>query len=179
MTTSSSLAFKRGPSPETSLDVFGVDVTMLVENQDTGGRFGVLEYVTKPGLEPPPHVHEHEDEVFYIIEGQIEAHCGDQVLRVNAGECLFLPKKKPHAFIVRSPSLRALGVIQPSGAEQAFRILGVPKNSANPQNDGATYASVMKRPDNPLKVALQFGVYNLTREEIAVELPHFPLPALP
>ena len=53
-TASSPVAFKRRPSPETTLDVFGVDVTLLVENEHTDGRFGVLEYVSAPGHEPPP-----------------------------------------------------------------------------------------------------------------------------
>jgi len=106
----------------------------------------------------------------------MEVHCGEQVLEVTDGECVFLPKRKPHGFIIRSPHLRALCVIQPSGAEQAFRILGVPKNSAKRQTAGATYTSPMKDPDNPLRVSEQFGVHNLTREEIAVALPHYPLP---
>ena len=178
MTEASPIAFKRGPSPDTTLDVFGVDVTFLVENEHSGGRFGVLEYVSKPGHEPPPHWHEHEDEVFYIVEGQFEVHCGDQVLQVEAGECVFLPKRKPHGFIIRSPHLRAICVIQPSGAEQAFRILGLPKNGRERRPANTTYASAMKDPDNPLKVAAQFGVHNLTRDEIAASMPHYPLPPL-
>ena len=178
-TASSSVAFKRRPSPETTLDVFGVDVTFLVENEHTAGRFGVLEYVSKPGFEPPPHWHEHEDEVFYVIEGQLEMHCADQVLHVEEGECVFLPKRKPHGFIVRSPHVRAVCVTQPSGAEQAFRILGIAKNGAERRPAGSTYASAMTDPDGLLKVALQFGVHNLSRDEIAVWMPHFPLPALP
>ena len=170
---SSSVAFKRRPSPETTLDVFGVDVTLLVQHEDTAGRFGVVEYVSKPGLEPPPHWHEWEDEVFYLIEGQLEMHCGDQVFHVEPGECVFLPKRKPHGFIVRSPRMRAVCVIQPSGAEQAFRILGLPKNGTERRLAGSTY---MTHPDDLRKVALQFGVHNLTREEIAVSMPHFPIP---
>ena len=173
--TSLPVAFKRRPSPETTLDVFGVDVTLLVENEHTAGRFGVLEYVSTPGHEPPPHWHEHEDEVFYVIEGHLEMHCGDQVLHVEAGECVFLPKRKPHGFIIRSPRLRAVGVIQPSGAEQAFRILGLPKNGADRRPAGSTYAS---DPEGLQKVALQFGVHNLSRDEIAVAMPQFPLPHL-
>jgi mannose-6-phosphate isomerase-like protein (cupin superfamily) len=167
MTESSLVAFKRRPSPETTLDVFGVDVTFLVENVHTGGRFGVLEYVSRPGHEPPPHWHELEDEVFYIVE----------VFQVKAGESIFLPKRKPHGFIIRSPRLRAICVIQPSGAEEALRILGVPKNGGQQRPAGSTYASAMLDPANPLKVAAQFGVHNLSREEIAVSMPHFPLPA--
>ena len=179
MVSASPIAFKRAPSPDTTLDVFGVDVTFLVEHEHTAGHFGVLEYVSKPGHEPPPHRHEHEDEVFYVVEGQIEVHCCDQVLQVEAGECVFLPKKKPHGFIIRSPRLRMICVFQPSGAEQAFRILGVPKNGQDRRPAGATYASAMKDPSNPLKVAAQFGVHNLTRDEIAAFMPHFPLPPLP
>jgi mannose-6-phosphate isomerase-like protein (cupin superfamily) len=84
--TSKIVAFKRRSSPETTLDVFGVDVTFLVENEHTAGRFGMFEYVSKPGHEAPPHWHEHEDEVSYIIEGHFEMYCGDQVLQVEAGE---------------------------------------------------------------------------------------------
>ena len=73
MTEVPSIAFKRRPSADTTLDVFGVDVTFRVENEHTGGRFGVLEYVST-GHEPPPHWHEHEDEVFYIVEGHFEVH---------------------------------------------------------------------------------------------------------
>ena len=178
MTQTPSIAFKRAPSSDTTLDVFGVDVTFLVENEHTGGRFGLLEYVSKPGHEPPPHWHEHEDEVFYIVEGHLEMHCGDQVFQVQAGECVFLPKKKPHGFIIRSPRLRAVCVIQPSGAEQAFRILGLPKSGRDRRPAGSTYATAMKDPDNPLKVAAQFGVHILSRDEIAAAMPHFPLPAL-
>jgi hypothetical protein len=35
----------------------------------------------------------------------------------------------------------------------------------------------MKDSDNPPKVSIQLGVHNLTREEIAVALPHYPLQA--
>ena len=144
---SSAVAFKRRPSPETTLDVFGVDVTMLVEKEHTDGRFSVLEYVTAPGHEPPPHWHEHEDEVFYVIEGHLEMHCGDQVLHVEAGECVFLPKRKPHGFIVRSAHMRAVCVVQPSGAAQAMRVLGIPKNGAEHRPAGSTYASDMMDSD--------------------------------
>ena len=81
-------------------------------------------------------------------------------------------------WINSQPCLRAVCVIQPSRAEQAFRTLGLPKNGAKRRPLGSTYASAMKDPGNPLKVAAQFGVHNLTRDEIAALMPHFPLPPL-
>jgi hypothetical protein len=66
-------------------------------------------------------------------------------------------------------------VIQPSGAEQALKILGVPKNGVQRQPTASTYASAMLDPANPLKVAAQFGLHNLSREKMAISMPHFPL----
>jgi hypothetical protein len=44
----STIAFTRKPSEETTVDVFGVNVTFLVEGEPTGDRCGVLEYVSMP-----------------------------------------------------------------------------------------------------------------------------------
>jgi hypothetical protein len=107
-------------------------------------------------------------------------HCGEQVLQVEAGECVFLPKRKPHGFILRSPRMRAICVIQPSGAEQALKLLGVPMGGSQPRPTASTYASAMLDPDTPLEdVAARFGVHTLSRDEIAVSMPQFPLPPLP
>jgi hypothetical protein len=115
---------------------------------------------------PPPHWHEQEDEVFYVVEGHMEAHCGDQVFQVHAGESLFLPKRKPHGFIVRSPRLRAMCVIQPSGAERSLRSLGRPKNLGGRLPLGSADGPAIEILDNTVDVAARFGVHTLTRDEI-------------
>ena len=64
---------------------------MFCGERHSGGRFGIWEYVSKPGREPPPHRHTYEDEVFYIIvEGRMEALCGERVLEVAAGAASLL-----------------------------------------------------------------------------------------
>ena len=59
-------------------------------------------------------------------------------------------------------------VVQPSGAEQSFKILGVLKNGAKRQTDESTFTSAMKEPDNPLKVSEEFRVQLLTREWVPI-----------
>jgi hypothetical protein len=59
MTEATPMAFTSSLFTDTTLDVFGVDVSFLVENEHTGGRFDVLEYVSNPGHEPLLHGHEH------------------------------------------------------------------------------------------------------------------------
>jgi hypothetical protein len=39
-----------------------------------------------------------EHEIFYVLEGKVEFHCEDQVETVGAGETVFLPKGKAHAY---------------------------------------------------------------------------------
>jgi uncharacterized cupin superfamily protein len=34
----------------------------------------------RPGNEPPPHVHEREQELFCILEGTLQFFCEDKVL---------------------------------------------------------------------------------------------------
>jgi uncharacterized cupin superfamily protein len=41
-----------------------------MESKDTGGGFTLIEGYLRPGTEPPPHVHEREDELFYVLEAR-------------------------------------------------------------------------------------------------------------
>ena len=44
-----------------------VMMTFLITGEQTGGDFSLMEAVMRPGTEPPYHIHEREDETFYII----------------------------------------------------------------------------------------------------------------
>ena len=54
-----------------------------------------------PGTEPPPHVHTREDELFYVLEREFDVYVGKGAFKVETGGCVFLPRSKPHAFIIR------------------------------------------------------------------------------
>jgi hypothetical protein len=57
-------AFKRAPSLKVSKWYMGNVTTNLAEKKDTGGAFCLVEAISVPGNEPPPHVHSREDELF-------------------------------------------------------------------------------------------------------------------
>ena len=71
----------------------------------------------KPGNEPPPHLHYDQDEVYYILEGELEVYCMGEVRTVRAGETIFLPRNQAHAFYYLSPTLRFLALLQPGGSD--------------------------------------------------------------
>ncbi len=79
-------------------NVLGHAITAILAKQDTGGNYYVFEVVTPPGMGIPPHVHEHEDELIYIVEGEFEILLDDNTYQAKAGDELFFPRHTPHGF---------------------------------------------------------------------------------
>ena len=50
-------------------------VVIKASGQDTLGQLGVMESVHPPGLVVREHVHEGEDEMFYVLEGELNGFC--------------------------------------------------------------------------------------------------------
>jgi len=48
------------------------------------------------------HVHEHSDELFYVIEGSFQLETEDGLLQVNEGEFVIVPKGTLHRPVVKS-----------------------------------------------------------------------------
>ena len=59
--------YARRASEGPSVWYMGNLFTILAGSADTGGRFGLLETVSRRGTEPPRHVHHREDEAFYVM----------------------------------------------------------------------------------------------------------------
>jgi quercetin dioxygenase-like cupin family protein len=99
----------------------GLDAVLVVTGEETGGALAVVEHRIEPGVLVPPHVHEREDELTYVIEGEIGALVGEEERRLQAGAYLWKPRGVPHAFwnASRAPA-RILDVIVPAGFERFF-----------------------------------------------------------
>jgi len=101
--------------------MLGTTMRLIATGAETGGRCAVLEQVTPVGWGPPRHIHSREDEIFYILEGTYEVHCGDKRRPVSAGACAILPRGVPHGF--RNTGLapaRLITVITPGGLGDYF-----------------------------------------------------------
>ncbi len=72
--------------------------TFKVLPAETDGAYAVLEQQVPPGSGPPLHVHRHETEIFYILEGEFEIFVGDQWISAPQGTCATCPRDIPHTF---------------------------------------------------------------------------------
>jgi mannose-6-phosphate isomerase-like protein (cupin superfamily) len=95
-------------------------VVLKASGKQTGSAFEVLELLGPSG--PPPHVHNHRDELFYIIQGRFEFTLGTGNLEVGTGSLVFVPRGVRHAFVA-GPESRGLVFVIPGGLEGFFEEL--------------------------------------------------------
>src|ERR671919_2812166 len=60
-------------------------MSALAEGEDTGGRLTVYEILFPPDSGPPLHVHERDDEAFYVIEGSLSVRVGIRSSELRPG----------------------------------------------------------------------------------------------
>ncbi|MEU7696262.1 quercetin 2,3-dioxygenase [Microbispora hainanensis] len=101
-------------------------MTVKAGADQTGGAFTLIEWSAPAGFGPPRHIHDREDEAFYILEGKLTIDCGDHRWTAGSGDFAFLPRRIPHSFIVTEGPVRGLQITTPSGFEQFIAELGRP-----------------------------------------------------
>jgi quercetin dioxygenase-like cupin family protein len=86
------------PGSGQHVGVIGDQSTFKVLPSETGEAYAVLEQMVPPGGGPPLHVHRHETEIFYILDGDFEVFVGDRWIPAPAGTCATCPRDIPHTF---------------------------------------------------------------------------------
>ena len=66
-----------------SLRFGGAEFLLKASAETTGGAFSILEEIAP--LDTPSHVHEHQDELFVVLEGEHEFTVGEEVFAVVPG----------------------------------------------------------------------------------------------
>ncbi len=111
--------------PPSSTDVEywgpGVCLRLLATGKDTNGAYTQVEHVVAPGGGPPPHLHQREDETWYVVEGRLEFRIGDVTLLAQPGDYLRGPRGMAHVFQnVGERTARVLMTFVPAGIEHFF-----------------------------------------------------------
>jgi quercetin dioxygenase-like cupin family protein len=111
------------------ISVAGGTYTILVTGKDTGGRYCLIDMLIPPGGGPPPHRHDFE-EMFTILDGEIEFTFRGESRRADAGSTVNVPANAPHAFKNMSDKpARLLCMCLPAGQEEFFLAVGDPVDS--------------------------------------------------
>ncbi|WP_291418013.1 quercetin 2,3-dioxygenase [Actinophytocola sp.] len=107
--------------------VWFLDTRMTVKagGDQTGGAFTLLEWAPQ-GFGPPRHIHEAEDEAFYILDGELVVDCGERRSVAGPGAFVFLPRGIPHSFVVSAGPVRGLQITSPAGFERFITEVGRP-----------------------------------------------------
>jgi quercetin dioxygenase-like cupin family protein len=111
------------------LGVVGDTYTVLVTGEDTAGKYTLIDMHVPPGGGPPPHRHDFE-EMFTILDGEVELTFRGESFVAKAGETVNVPANAPHGFRNASDeAVRLLCVCAPSGQEEFFTAIGTPTTS--------------------------------------------------
>lgn len=132
-----------GPAAGETVNVLGAPIVIKSDGGPDGLFFA--DHPVPPGYFVPMHVHEDEDELFYVLEGELslQSQAGDLVAR--AGSFVHLPRGVPHGFgNATDAPLRMLVVTTGGGGlEGVFRGLDAAarQRELGPEDVGAICAS--------------------------------------
>jgi quercetin dioxygenase-like cupin family protein len=113
----------------THLDLLGDAVRVILRSEDTGGSLTLVQQRSHPGAGVPLHINTREDEIFQILEGEVEFHVGEQTLTAEAGTTIHVPRHLPHSFRVvgQTDALIQISMV-PGGLEKMVEeIIQLPK----------------------------------------------------
>lgn len=66
--------------------------------EQTGGAYSLSEHTVPAGAGIPLHIHENEDEAFYVLEGYVAIQYANQHYVLGPGGYAFLPRGVAHRF---------------------------------------------------------------------------------
>jgi quercetin dioxygenase-like cupin family protein len=119
----------------------------LASAADTDGAFDASLVTEPPGVATPLHVHTHEAEAFFLLDGTMSYQAGNTLYRLSAGYFIYLPKGIPHAFRVTGTSpVRFLGLTVPAGLMDLYDEVGMPATERRlPGPDGPPVEEEVRR----------------------------------
>lgn len=108
----------------TQLHVLGNPQWHKVVGADTENQ--VFEWIDDltPGSAIPPHIHSKEDEIFRVLQGQVEIRIDGKSTILSAGDMAYAPKNLVHSWkVVGDENTKMWVSAFPSGMEHMFQEL--------------------------------------------------------
>jgi len=142
--------------PRTKRYYFDVGLgSVCLSGADTGGIYCLLEVSLAPGMGVPRHTHTREDEVYFVLAGELEATVGDETFVLRPGDTLLAPRDIPHELRNSGKAENHyLLVFSPSGFEEFMMATAVPAPDQAVAPTEAPAATVR----NVLELAASYGI---------------------
>src|SRR5215831_12313168 len=147
-------AIKHQPRPQRYYFDVGIGAVCL-SGEDTGGAYCLLDVGLAPGMGVPRHMHTREDEVYFVLAGELEVTVGEKMFVLRPGDTLLAPRDIPHQ-LRNSGSVenRYLLLFAPSGFEEFVMATAVPA----PQDAVAAREPPAVAVRNVLELAASYGI---------------------
>jgi quercetin dioxygenase-like cupin family protein len=101
-------------------NIMGHEVTVKLHSSDANNTY-VFELSSPSGSGIPPHLHEREDEIIYILEGEFEVMVGGEVSKASAGDWLNFRRNIPHGYTnTGTSSAKTLWFVNPGNGFENF-----------------------------------------------------------
>lgn len=100
--------------------------TIKVDGKRSDGVLTALEFVARRDFGPPLHSHDIEDELFYIVDGEVWFSCAGEEAVHGPGSSVWLPKGLPHTFQIRSETAKIFQISTPAQFDEFVATLGQP-----------------------------------------------------
>ena len=135
--------------------------TAKAVSEDTKGAFSLWEITAAPQSGPPPHIHHHQNESYYVLEGEFEFLDNDSTFTAGAGSFVYLPKGCLHMHRNAGDTpARALVQVASAGLERFIEEVGMP------------VTDVSSPPPPPEPQELERIV--MIAQKYGIEVPHLP-----
>jgi quercetin dioxygenase-like cupin family protein len=114
------------PDTQTAVWFLGALSQVRVSGEQTGGAFALRDNLARRGNASPVHVHDRDDETFFVLDGELRVIVGEDDHAAGPGTVAVLPRRLRHAYVVTSATARFLTLHTPGGFEQFAAEVGEP-----------------------------------------------------
>lgn len=134
------------PQEQPVVKIGQLEIRYLIDGTVSGAGMGMFELTAAPGARvPPPHSHQNNEEIVYVLEGVLRYSVDGKVRDLKPGERMYTPRSSVHAFSnPHDHPARALIILTPDIGAQYFRDIAEVATATGGPNP-AKMAEVMNR----------------------------------
>lgn len=142
------------PIAPRSIHLMGGEITLLVPQEATGGRWSMMLFAMPAGLPGPvAHYHREMEETFSVLDGEVTMVVDGKELVCGAGESVVIRPGAVHRFWNSGgTTAKMIAHFTPGGFENYFDELAQIVNAATewPPRDPRPLVELMERYDSPV-----------------------------